>query len=262
MAEEALAGGITNAGAVTRDGAYVLRPANGSSSSVQAFLSHLDRQGFDGAPSPFGIQSDGRERLQFIPGDVPASPYPVWSQSDAALISIARLLRRFHDAGRNFDRRGHRWSSGLGDPVGGELICHNDIELSNVVFRGGLAVALIDFEYAAPGRAVYDVAQLIRLCAPIEDGIDQARMGWQPADRPGRARLVADAYGLDDNARTELITAIDDAVDRIEARARQQVVEGGAAAIAAMADIGGIAKYDRRRKWWQDHRAAFADALN
>jgi len=28
--------------------------------------------------------------------------------------------------------------------MGGPLVCHNDVELSNVVFRDGIAVALID----------------------------------------------------------------------------------------------------------------------
>ncbi len=46
-------------------------------------------------------------------------------------------------------------------------MCHNDVEPSNVVFRDGIAVALLDFEFAALGRPVYDVAQLARLCVPI-----------------------------------------------------------------------------------------------
>jgi aminoglycoside phosphotransferase (APT) family kinase protein len=95
------------------------------------------------------------------------------------------------------------------------------VELSNVVFRDGIAVALIDFEAAAPGRPVYDLAQFARLCVPIEDDFDQARMGWRPADRPARLRLIADVYGLDEHGRTQLHTAMDDALDRIEAAARR-----------------------------------------
>ena len=30
------------------------------------------------------------------------------------------------------------------------MVCHNDVCLENVVFRGGAAVALLDFEFAAP----------------------------------------------------------------------------------------------------------------
>ena len=47
---------------------------------------------------PVGVDEDGRERLVYIDGDVPLSPYPAWSQSESALASIARLLRGLHDA--------------------------------------------------------------------------------------------------------------------------------------------------------------------
>jgi hypothetical protein len=210
---------------------------------------------------PVGIDEDGRERLEFIDGEVPAPPYPDWSQSDAALASIATLLRRLHDAARRFDPRGMRWPDGLADPAGGALVCHNDIELSNVVFRGGIAVALLDFEFAAPGRRVYDIAQLARLCVPIEGEFDQTRLGWKPADRPARLRLVADAYGLDRDDRAELLAAVDDAVDRIEATARRSVDERDAHATAMLDTTGGIEKYDRRREWWIRHHDEFAAAL-
>jgi aminoglycoside phosphotransferase (APT) family kinase protein len=210
---------------------------------------------------PVGIDKDGRERLEFIDGEVPTPLYPDWSQSDTALASTAKLLRGLHDAARGFDPGGLRWADGLADPAGGTLVCHNDVELSNVVFRDGIAVALLDFEFAAPGRPVYDLAQLARLCVPIEDDFDQARLGWQPADRPARLRLVADAYGLDGDGRAELLAAIDDAIDRIEAAARCSVAEGDAQATEMLNKTGGLEKYDRRRSWWMRHHDEFAAAL-
>jgi hypothetical protein len=218
--------------------------------------------GFDGAPSPVGIDEDGRERLVFIEGDVPVPPYPDWSQSDAALASIATLLRGLHDAARGFDAQGLTWNDGLADPAGGPLVCHNDVELSNVVFRDGIAVALLDFEFAAPGRPVYDLAQLARLCVPIEDDVDQTRLGWRPADRPARLRLVADAYGLDRDGRAELLAAIADAIDRIEAAVRRSVDAGDPNAVATLERTGGMEKYDRRRRWWTDHHDRFAATLS
>ena len=145
----------------------------------------------------------------------------------------------------------------LADPAGGSLICHNDIELSNVVFRDGVAVAIIDFEFAAPGRPVYDLAQFARLCVPIEHEIDQARMGWAPADRPARMRLIADRYGLDRNGRAELVDAIEDALEQVEkaARTSSHVVS------SMVASLGGLEKYDRRRQWWERHRDLFVEAL-
>ena len=210
---------------------------------------------------PVGIDEDGRERLLFIEGEVPVPPYPDWSQSDTALASVARLLRGLHDAARGFDPQGLTWDDSLADPAGGTLVCHNDVELSNVVFRDGVAVGLLDFEFAAPGRPVYDVAQLARLCVPIEDDVDQARIGWRLADRPPRLRLLADAYGLDRNGRAELLTAVDDAIARIEATARRSVEAGDPIAVDVVQRTGGMEKYDRRRRWWTDHHDEFAAAL-
>ena len=261
MVEERLDGGIANAGNVVRVGPHVLRPSCAHSDSIHAFLRAVRRAGFAGAPLPVGIDADGRERLEFIDGDVPLAPYPDWSQTDTALASIARLLRGLHDAARGFDPGGHTWNDALADPAGGTLVCHNDVEPSNVVFREGIAVALVDFEFAAPGRAAYDLAQLARLCVPIEDDFDQARIGWRPADRPARLRLVADAYGLDRDGRAELLDAMDDAIDRIEAFARHGVDAGDRNAIAILTRTGGIEKYDRRRRWWTDHHERFAAAL-
>jgi aminoglycoside phosphotransferase (APT) family kinase protein len=197
----------------------------------------------------------------FIDGEVPVPPYPDWCQSDTALASIARLLRRLHDAARGFDPQGLSWHESLADPAGGTLVCHNDVCPENVVFRDGIAVALLDFEFAAPGRPVYDVAQLARLCVPIEDDVDQARLGWRRADRPARLRLVADAYGLDRRGRAELLTAMDDAIARIEAAVRRSVDGGDPDAVARWNRTGGSERYDRRRRWWTDRHTDFAAGL-
>jgi len=261
VAEQQLDGGIANAGLVVRVGSHVLRPSSPHTGSIHAFLRAVRHAGFEGASFPVGIDADGRERLVFIEGEVPVPPYPDWSQSDSALASVARLLRGLHDAARGFDPHGLTWNDALADPAGGTLVCHNDVELSNVVFRDGAAVALLDFEFAAPGRPVYDLAQLARVCVPIDDDFDQARLGWQRADRPARLRLVADAYGLAGPDRAELLAAMDDAMGRIEAVARRSLDAGDANALAVLERTGGMEKYDRRRRWWTDHHDQFAAAL-
>jgi aminoglycoside phosphotransferase (APT) family kinase protein len=171
------------------------------------------------------------------------------------------LLRGLHDAAREFDPQGHTWDDALADPAGGTVVCHNDVEPSNVVFRDGVAVALLDFEFAAPGRPVYDLAHLARLCVPINDDVDRVRLGWRPADLPARLRLVADAYGLDRDGRAELLTAMDDALDRIEAAVRRAVDAGHPGSIALWNRTGGSERYERRRRWWMDHRDQFAAGL-
>jgi hypothetical protein len=261
VAERQLHGGIANAGRVVRVGPHVLRPSTRHSGSIHAFLRAVRHAGFKGASLPVGIDEDGRERLVFIDGEVPVAPYPDWSQSDTALASIAGLLRGLHDAARGFDAQHLTWDDSPADPAGGTLVCHNDVCPENVVFRDGIAVALLDFEFAAPGRPVYDVAQLARLCVPIDDEFDQARLGWRPADRPARLRLVADAYGLDRDGRGALLTAMNDAIARVEGFVRRRVDAGDPNFVEMWNRIGGSARYDRRRRWWTDRHDQFGAAL-
>jgi hypothetical protein len=242
------------------DGPHVLRPATEHSRSIHAFLRTVRDTGFTGAPAPVGID-DGRERLEFLEGDVALVPYPDWSQSADALASVARLLGRLHDAARGFDASDFTWNCSLADPVGGTLVVHNDVEPSNVVFRDGEAVAFVDFEFAAPGRAVYDLAQLARLWVPIDHAVDRERVGWHPADHPARLRLVADAYGLDRDGRVQLLEAMDDALDRIEVAVRCSVDAGDSAAVELWNRTGGGERLDRRRRWWAEHHDHFAVAL-
>ena len=261
MDEEELPGGVANAGAVTRAGDDVLRPSNPHSRSIHRFLSFLRAAGFDGASLPRGIDDDGRERLVFIEGDVPVPPYPAWAQVDAALASVATLLRRLHEAAQSFDPAGSTWSTEMADPAGGPIVCHNDVCLENVVFRDGLAVGLLDFDFAAPGRPAYDLAQMARMCVPVDDDVSASRLGWAPADRPARLRLVADAYGLDAAGRAELLDVLAGTIDRGGEFVRRRV-EAGDPNFAKMWDeMGGMERFDRRRRWWAAERHRFADAL-
>jgi len=258
--EEQLAGGIANAGRVTRSGGHVLRPASAYSGSVRALLLALRAAGFDGAPLPEGVAEDGRERFVFIEGDVPLPPYPDWAQSGAALASVAVLMRRFHRAARSFDPAGE-WSTELADPAGGRMACHNDVCLENVVFRDGAAVALLDFDFAAPGRPVYDLMRFASLCVPIDDEVSAARLGWHPADKPARLRLVADAYGLDAAARQLLAKILADSVARSGTFVRRRVEAGDPNFIKMWNEMGGAERFDRRRRWWAAQHEDFAAAL-
>ena len=271
--EEVLAGGIANAGAVLRSGRHVLRPANPHSTSIHRFLAHLRAAGFDGASEPVGIDSDGRERMVFIEGTVPVPPYPHWAQTDTALASIAALMRRLHDAAQGFDGAGATWSKEMADPdlgsaagptaEDGVVVCHNDICLENVVFRDSVAVGLLDFDFAAPGRPGYDLAQMARMCTPVDDPLDAARSGWRPdATAPARVRLMADAYGLESHGRRELFDALDRSIARGGEFVRRRVEAGEAAFVAMWESMGGMARFDRRRDWWSGVSGRFAAALD
>jgi Phosphotransferase enzyme family len=259
--EEGLAGGVANAGRVTRDGAYVLRPSNPHSRSIHAFLSAVRGAGFEGASVPIDIGDDGRERLLFIEGEVPLPPYPPWSQSDTALASLATLLLDLHRASRAFAPDGSSWSHEMADPDGGPIVCHNDVCLENVVFRDGVAVGLLDFDFAAPGRPVYDLAQMARMCVPIDDDLSAARLGWDGPDRPARLRLVADAYGLGSEERGQLLGIVAQSMERGGEFIRRRVERGDPNFVRMLEEMGGMERYERRRRWWKQQEGSFTAAL-
>jgi len=260
--EELLAGGIANAGAVTRVGEHVLRPANSHSESIHQFLRALRGAGFDGASVPVGIDPGGRERLVFIEGDVAVPPFPAWVQTDESLASVAVLMRRFHDASRRVDLvEGSTWSTEMADPMGGPIVCHNDVCWENVVFRGGQAVGLLDWDFAAPGRPVYDLASFARMCVPVDDDLSAARLGFATADRPARLRLVADSYGLSGGDRRELVIALAETIENGGEFVRRRVEAGDANFIAMWTEIGGMERFDRRRRWWHGQQELFVSAL-
>jgi hypothetical protein len=210
---------------------------------------------------PIEIQTDGQERLEFIEGDVPIPPYPTWAQADDALASIAALMLRFHAASSSITARLSTWSDELADPSGGPIVCHNDVCMENVVFRDGLAVGLLDFDFAAPGRPIYDLAQFARMCVPIDDDMSAERLGWNINDNPGRLRLVTDTYGLDAKARADLIDCLDRTMDRGEDFVRRRVAAGDPNFIRMLEAMGGIERYERRKCWWERKRTEFVTAL-
>jgi len=257
-----MAGGIANAGAVTRDGDHVLRPSNPHTPTIHAFLRFLREEGFTGASNPIAIDPDGRERLEYIAGDVAVPPYPAWAQTDMALATAAALLRRLHDvSARYVPPPDATWSTEMADPAGGTVICHNDVCLENLVYRDQVAIGLLDFDFAAPGRRVHDLAAFARMNVPMDTDDDAVLLGRTPPFDPfRRLRIVADAYGLPPD-RHELLDAVADGVARGGQFLQRRLDEGNEAFIRMVAESGGMAKFDRRRAWFAATRERFADAL-
>lgn len=239
----------------------MLRPSNPHTASVHSYLQALHDAGFDGVPRPVGVDPDGRERLVFIPGEVAVPPFPGWFQTDAALASVTRLLRRFHDASAIVGPGRGPWSSEMADPAGGSIVVHNDVCPENVVFRDGEAVALLDFDFAAPGRPVHDLAAMARMCGPVDDEVSAARVGWGTVDQPHRLAVVADSYGLDATGRADLLGVLDEMVARGGEWMQGRVAAGDTNFVEAWTAMGGMARYDRRRRWWVGARPDFVLAL-
>jgi hypothetical protein len=208
--EEPLAGGMDSGGSVVRVGDTVRRPIKrpGPAAAVRSLLVHLEEVGFEGAPRFLGIDDQGREVLSFVDGQVPLPPFPAWSMTDTALVSVARLLHRFHDATALLDHsRIDGWFMSWADPSGGDVVCHNDACPQNIVFRDGEAVALIDLDLAAPGRRLWDVASAARDWCPLTD--PQWRHHHpRELDGVARLRLFARCYGVADQDSSFLVDTI------------------------------------------------------
>jgi Phosphotransferase enzyme family len=200
-----LPGGTANRGLVIRVGDTVLRPTAPCWRATHALLAHLSAVGFDGAPRVLAV-STSTEMLTYIDGRAAVPPVPVDTLTDAALVSVADLLRRYHRAAASFDPAGYRWPRPIPARFRTGLVSHNDVHPANLVFRDGRAVALIDFDLAGPGSAAWDVAAAARYWAPLLDDSDITDC------RQGRAlerfRIFVHACGLTRAERRHVAEAV------------------------------------------------------
>lgn len=255
-----LHGGMMNT--VYRRGDRVLRLAPDHAPALHAFLTDLAATGFTGAPRPLALKPDGHEELTYLEGEVALPPFPSWALTDRTVTLVARLLRRYHDAAAEvpFDP-GARWPTALSDPEGGPLLCHNDPCLENVVFRDGRAFALIDFDLAAPGRPLWDVAALAFYLVPALDPESAADTGFRDADVPHRLRLLADGYGLSHADRVLLPATVVRYNEVSRAFVLDRVERGDPAFTRDLERLGGMARWDRRRAWLIEREPLFLRAL-
>lgn len=253
--EQRLIGGMDPSHSPVRVGDTVRRPAGSPRLAVRDLLLHLESVGFDGAPRFLGTDDQGREVLTWIDGEVPLPPYPAWAMTDRALADLGGLVRRFHEATASFQGPIADWSTEWADPVGGSVICHNDLYPENVVFRAGRVVALIDFAMAAPGRQPWDLAIAAETWGPLGD---PDRRDQHPANLDGIARLgvLARAYGLEPERAEEMVEVIIEERVQATANIRAQIAGGNESWIRNWADAGGDERAAADDAWIARHRAA------
>ncbi|MFD4561111.1 phosphotransferase [Streptomyces sp. NPDC058469] len=186
MEEPALGGGAVNQ--VVRVGDTVRRtPAPPERSAfVTGLLDVFERRGWSGAPRFLGTDERGREMFQYIEGRAAVSPEErSAARTDDSLAHVVRLVRAFHDLTHGTPQAGDQ-----------DVVCHNDLAPKNTVYDSAWhPVAFVDWDLAAPGERVHDVAHV---CWQYLD------LGPDITDVPATARriaLICEAYGLDDADR-------------------------------------------------------------
>lgn len=254
--EELLAGGGVNH--VVRIGSTVRRPAGPWTRTVHALLDHLKAAGFAGAPRAHGFDPEGREVLDFLPGNVANYPLPDYVRSDATLRAVAVMLRDFHDATATFTPAADaHWFLPGREPA--EVICHGDLAPYNCVFRDGRPVAFIDFDTAHPGPRVQDLAYAAYRFVPLTDP-GNGDFTLPVEEQARRLRLLADAYRLGDNDRAALAATARDRLEQL-VRHMQEQADAGTAAFAEHIAAGHDALYRTDAAHIARHAATFTAAL-
>jgi hypothetical protein len=244
MTEFSMPGGSRSG--VVRIGGSVHRPPGARSGFVRALLTLFEDRNWAGAPRYLGTDGQGRDILGFIPGHVAWEPVqPAGVTSDASLARVATLVRKFHDL-----------TAGSALAARAEVICHNDLAPKNTVYRdtgeGLRPVAFIDWDLAAPGRRIDDVAhvcwQYLRLGPEVSDIGEAAR----------RIGVICDAYGLGD--RADVVDAILWWQDRC-----WRGIEAGAAAgdpaLSRLRDSGAVREVRHSYEWVRAHRGHLVSRL-
>ena len=117
--------------------------------------------------------------------------WPRTGSTDEALVTVATMLRMFHDAQYGFrPPPGAVWRSFGPPPPDTEVICHHDAAPHNVIWRPDGTLALIDFDLASPGARIYDVAYAAWTWVPLFTDRDSYTLGWKRPEPAAPAAAV------------------------------------------------------------------------
>jgi hypothetical protein len=244
----------------------VFRQAGPWGPTVLALLRHLEAEGFRGAPRVVGtgFADDGRETLTFVPG---TTPHPqAWD--DDAMVAIGALLRALHTAASTFrPRPGAYWKPWFARALPGSdaVIGHGDTGPWNII-RNDQQFSLIDWEFAGPVDALWELAEAAWLNAQLHDDDVAERFNLpDPRTRARHVRLMVDGYGLTSRHR---VGFVDKMIEFAIHGARQEAVEAGVTPETehAISDTGfptlwAITWRTRSASWMLRHRTILEHAL-
>lgn len=212
MDEEVRLEGGNVSGVVVCVGQTVRKQAGSTTRSVDHLLGYLARCGFDAAPRSFGRDAEGRQSLEFVPGEM---AHDVGLLDLEGLARVGGLVRRLHDLTAAYEPPSWaRWNVPL-HPDREALICHNDLAPWNLV--AGERWVLIDWDNAGPSYREWELAYAAHGFAGMADGNE-------PVQDAARLAALVDGYGLERAGRQRLCRVL-----HRPARAMQELLTRGAA---------------------------------
>ena len=177
MEEEILTGGRVTA-QVVRRGEFVHRTPCKNAAFVHQVLEFLEAGGVEGVPRYRGLDQQGREVVTFLPGQVPPD---LGFFTQAQCCQAVERMKAFHSCLRDFPGCPPGWT-----------VCHNDLSPCNYVFQEGRPVGIIDWDAAAFGHPLDDLAYALWLW------LDLGNEEYSYATVRQRMGVMLDAYGVGD----------------------------------------------------------------
>ncbi len=246
---------------IVRIGDTVHRPTSWWTPAVHDLLKHLEKVGFNYSPKVLGFDDEGREVLTYIDGETGSKDKwkPIWQKitSEDGLRKLAKLLRAYHDAVADYKPPdGSEWATATGSLQTGEIICHGDFGVWNIIWQGSDPVGIVDWDMATPAKPEYDILYALEYVAPFRD--DENTLKWHHfdtlPDRKDRIAIFLDAYG------TPPITNITSKVARTQREVNghmKYLAERGLQPQADWVANGSIKLGELRAKWTERNKELF-----
>ena len=178
---------------------------------------------------------------------------------------MGQWLRRFHQAQRGFSPDpALPWRVVPGRALRrGEVVVHHDAAPYNTVLRPDGSLAVIDFDFAAPGDPVEDLALAVWAWTPLwhDPAAVRRELGEvTTADRLHKFAAVVEGYAADAGQRARLADTVVQVMEG-HARTLEELAAQGDPVFVRMVAAGHAGRPRRDAAWFRGQRDLFTAAI-